>query len=75
MSLSCLPRTSCATPAGVASSRGVTANARPARTHRAMRQVRAVLRDIWVGPVIALGSVVCGGFFTLLTHLLGHGAP
>ena len=69
MSLSCLHPTPCAT------SHDATANARPARTHRAMRQVRSVMRDIWIGPVIALGSVLCGGFFTLLTHLLGHGAP
>lgn len=59
MSLACLPSTA----------------ARPPRTQRALYRVREAMRDIWVGPVIALGSVMCGGLFTLLTHLLGHGAP
>lgn len=45
------------------------------RPARAWGRARAFMREIWIGPVIALGSVLCGGFFTLLAHVLANGAP
>ncbi|AZV38884.1 hypothetical protein CFR75_08100 [Komagataeibacter xylinus] len=41
-------------------------------TRRAMTHVTTFIREAWIVPMVVMGSVLCGGVFTLLSHLLGH---
>lgn len=46
--------------------------ARNPATRRAMTHVTTFIREAWIVPIVVMGSVLCGGVFTLLSHLLGH---
>ena len=46
--------------------------ARSVHARRAMDHAKSIMREIWIVPMVVMGSVLCGGVFTLLSHLLGH---
>lgn len=39
---------------------------------RAMDHAKSIMREMWIVPMVVMGSVLCGGVSTLLSHLLGH---
>lgn len=46
--------------------------ARRQSAHRMMAHVKTAMREMWIVPMVVMGSLLCGGGFTLLSHLLGH---
>ncbi|MBV1830093.1 hypothetical protein HNW77_04110 [Komagataeibacter sp. AV436] len=46
--------------------------ARSPATRRAVTHVARFIREAWIVPMVVMGSMLCGGVFTLLSHLLGH---
>ncbi|GAN99147.1 MULTISPECIES: hypothetical protein [Komagataeibacter] len=47
-------------------------SARSVQTRRAVDHAKSIMREMWIVPMVVMGSVLCGGIFTLLSHLLGH---
>ncbi|GCE90729.1 hypothetical protein [Komagataeibacter diospyri] len=45
---------------------------RSVHTRRAMDHAKGIMREMWIVPMVVMGSVLCGGVVTVLSHLLGH---
>ncbi|MBE7730119.1 hypothetical protein [Komagataeibacter sp. FXV3] len=47
-------------------------SARSMHARRAVDHAKSIMREMWIVPMVVMGSVLCGGVVTLLSHLLGH---
>ncbi|ATU71568.1 hypothetical protein CFR78_13105 [Komagataeibacter rhaeticus] len=41
-------------------------------THHTLARVKTLMREMWIVPMVVMGSLLCGSGFTLLSRLLGH---
>ena len=46
---------------------------RSLHARRAVAHAKTVMREMWIVPMVGMGSLLCGGVATLFSHLLGHG--